>query len=531
MSAVSSNPELPEPEPASTPYNGWRQLEVPDAATFTPTRAVSVVVPYYQMPDALALTLAALERQSYPRDLFEVVIVDDGSRPALVEPTGSPLDIKVMHQEDRGFGLARARNSGARAATHEILVFLDADMIAEAGLLAAHARWHHAVADAVTLGFTAFVSPDGIDAASVRGCSGSVAEALGDRAADPPWIERHMTRTDDFTSKHDDLFRALSGGNFGIRKAFYAALGGFDESFTRYGLEDTEFGYRAYNHGGLLIPVRKALGWHQGRWFEGRGAKQREFNLQRAKAAELIAHPGFRRTDPGKAHTVPRYVVTIAVSQEPLAQIVRAIEQALAGTADLAIRIEISADRAGDIVRLRERFASESRLRVAPCRDALAAFPATPFHIRLPARANPGDGYVERLRKRLGTAVLATAELGDGARLQIARAWALHRARRTGKDISKFGDTRTLTLKTHAFAGRQAFGRGAWRGLGIAHRPLVTNLGRLVAEARHIRNARTAWRFLGWAAGGTRWWLGSRRARPGSTAATYSMSIEEQSRS
>ena len=52
-----------------------------------------------------------------------------------------------------GFGLARARNAGARAALHDILVFLDGDVIAEARLLAARARWHHAVSDALTLGF------------------------------------------------------------------------------------------------------------------------------------------------------------------------------------------------------------------------------------------------------------------------------------------------------------------------------------------------------------------------------------------
>ncbi len=523
---MSSHPELGEPEFASTPYNDWRQVQVPDTSAFAPTRGVSVIVPYYQQPDALALTLAALERQTYPRELFEIVIVDDGSHPVLAPPTGSPLDIKVLHQEDRGFGASRARNAGARAAAHEILVFLDADMIAEAGLLAAHARWHHVVADAVTLGFRAFVSTSGMDAETVRGRSGTVAEALGDRAADPPWIERHMTRTDDFTSRHDDLFRALCSGNFGIRKAFHAALGGFDESFARYGLEDTEFGYRAYSFGGLFIPVRDALGWHQGRWSEGRDAKRQDLNLQRAKAADLIAHPGFRRSIPGKTHRVPMYVVTISVSTEPPAKIVRAAEQALAGTADLAVRIDISADRAGDIAGLRKRLETDPRLRVAPRRDPLESFPASPFHIGLPAGADPGDGYVERLRARLGTAVLATAVLGDGTRLQIARAWALHRARRTGRDISRFGDTRTFTLKAQAPASHRAFGRGARRGLRIAHRLLGSPLGRLVEEAKYIRNVRTAWRFLRWAAAGARWWLRTRRARPGPAATANRVSLE-----
>ena len=36
--------------------------------------------------------------------------------------------------------------------------------------------------------------------------------------------------------------RAVNGGNLGIGKSFFEALGGFDERFDRHGGEDTEFG-------------------------------------------------------------------------------------------------------------------------------------------------------------------------------------------------------------------------------------------------------------------------------------------------
>ena len=159
---------LPAPRPATVPYNDWRQVALPAAETFTPSLPISVIVPCYQAPAALALTLAGLEGQHYPRHLFEVVIVDDGSDPPLSPPPSTPLDVRVVRQERRGFGLARARNTGARAAAHDLLVFLDGDVIAEAGLLAAHARWHHAVSAALTLGFCAYVSVAGVDAAAIR---------------------------------------------------------------------------------------------------------------------------------------------------------------------------------------------------------------------------------------------------------------------------------------------------------------------------------------------------------------------------
>ena len=74
------------PRPAAVRHNDWRQVALPDPAAFTPTLPVSVVVPYFEAPGPLALTLAGLERQSYPKELFEVVIADDGSSPPLSVP-------------------------------------------------------------------------------------------------------------------------------------------------------------------------------------------------------------------------------------------------------------------------------------------------------------------------------------------------------------------------------------------------------------------------------------------------------------
>ena len=121
----------PGPRPASVRHNDWRQVELPEPGAFTPTLPVSVIVPCYEAPEALALTLAGLERQAWPPGLLEVVVVDDGSDPPLAAPARTALKLKVARQERCGFGLARARNTGVRAAAHDILVFLDGDVIAE----------------------------------------------------------------------------------------------------------------------------------------------------------------------------------------------------------------------------------------------------------------------------------------------------------------------------------------------------------------------------------------------------------------
>ena len=510
--------EAAGPRPAAVRCNDWRRIRLPEAAAFVPTLPVSVVVPCFEAPGALALTLAGLARQDWPRALLEVVVVDDGSEPPLelpALPVSAPLDVKLVRQARRGFGLARARNAGARAAAHPILVFLDGDVIAEAGLLAAHARWHHAVSDALTLGFCAYVSVAGIDPEAIRNRPGSVRELLGDRPFDPPWWERHMARTGDMTSGHDDLFRAVTGHNLGISRAFFEAVGGFDESFARYGGEDTEFGYRVQMRGGLLAPERGAFAWHQGRFAEGRSDKARDQALQGAKLAGLIADPGFRGNAPGRVHPVPRHVVTLEAGDVPAARVAAAVEVLLADPAgDLAVRVELPPGRGGDgAAMLEERFRADPRVRVAPQCPALDAFPASPFHLTLPAGAAIGPGAVGAMRGALGDAVAAEAVLPDGARASIARAWALHRARRGGLDPAAFGEVRTIPA---AALGRRAGARRSRRmarpGLPAwMRRGMPAAAARVWAEARHVRGVRSGWRFLAWLAVGLRWRLGHAR--------------------
>ena len=497
------------PGPAAVRGNDWRRVAAPAPAAFRPALPISVIVPCFEAPGALALTLAGLEGQDYPRALFEVVVVDDGSRPPLRVPASTALPVRTVRQERRGFGLARARNTGARAALHDILVFLDSDVIAEAGLLSAHARWHHAVSDALTLGSYNYVSVEGMDAAAVRDRPGSLAELFAGRPFDRPWLERHMARTADLTSGHDDLFRAVTG-LLGVSRAFFEEVGGFDESFVRYGGEDTEFGYRVQMRGGLLVPAPDAFGWHQGRWAEGRAGKERDKELQSAKLAHLVADPGLRRAAPGRSYSVPRHVVAIEAGDVPVpvGRLVESAEALLADPeGDLAVWIEAPADPDARCA-LEEALGPDPRVRVAAAGAALDAFPVSPFHIALRAGAVPGRGLVRGMRSALGDAATATAALGGGAQASIARAWALHRARRAGGSAADYGEARRIP------AARLALGRAlpVVRRAGRARSPRGARAvaARVWAEARHVRGLRTGWRFARWLAVGLRWWLRQR---------------------
>lgn len=66
------------------------------AEDFTPSLRVSVIVPAYDNQDKLDLALAALARQTYPAELTEVVVVDNGSTPPLRLPADRPPHTRLI---------------------------------------------------------------------------------------------------------------------------------------------------------------------------------------------------------------------------------------------------------------------------------------------------------------------------------------------------------------------------------------------------------------------------------------------------
>jgi glycosyltransferase involved in cell wall biosynthesis len=87
---------------------------------------VSVIIPVLNDGERLARCLAALDGQDYPRDSYEVIVVDNGSTELGIEPPAS-LDARIV-QELRP-GSYAARNHGLSLARGEIIAFTDADCL------------------------------------------------------------------------------------------------------------------------------------------------------------------------------------------------------------------------------------------------------------------------------------------------------------------------------------------------------------------------------------------------------------------
>ena len=127
------------------PFDRSEQSRVPSQTHPIAGRAelpsVSIIVPTYNRRASLAVCLQALASLAYPRDRYEVIVVDDGSTEALdpvIDLTRHQLDIKLVQCSHAG--VSKARNVGLERARGELVAFTDDDCVAEREWIAALAR-------------------------------------------------------------------------------------------------------------------------------------------------------------------------------------------------------------------------------------------------------------------------------------------------------------------------------------------------------------------------------------------------------
>jgi len=100
---------------------------------------VSVVVPHRDDLPSLDCCLTALEAQTIPRECFEIVVADNGSR-AGIDAVRAVVGSRGQVVEVATSGAGPARNGGVAVARGEVLAFTDCDCLPGPGWLAAGLR-------------------------------------------------------------------------------------------------------------------------------------------------------------------------------------------------------------------------------------------------------------------------------------------------------------------------------------------------------------------------------------------------------
>lgn len=433
------------PAPAADiPHNRWDRLKPPKADDWKPTRTVSVVVPAFQCQHELDLTFASLSQQTYPSSLLQVVVVDDGSDPPLERPaSGRDLDVVMLRQENSGFGSGKARNAGVEAASGELLILLDADMIPAPWQVEAHARWHHTARDLVTLGWRVHLDVDGLSAEDVASAarSGSpddMAAAFGERElGGVQWIEGFVERTRQLTTQRPDHFRIFTGGNSGMSTEMWREAGGMHVFGVR-GIEDTELAYRLSNLGAVFVPVPDAMNWHQGPSYFQTERKAQAKHERVPLLANYVPIGGFRSTSGGRSYAVPALALIIPVGDTPPAGVVELVDAAFAGSfQDISVTLLVAPDYA-EAKFLRDSFASDHRVTVAADdgRPPYELVGDTPVFVVLPPEAVPGHETLAGIFSRLTAATIGALHLtvpGCHPRRAMLHAYATGASRRAAR--------------------------------------------------------------------------------------------------
>ena len=105
---------------------------------------VSVIISTYNSPEWLQNVLWGYERQSY-KD-FEIIIADDGSQPdtgLLIQSlqAETPLDIKHVWHEDKGYRRQTILNRAILKASTDYIIFTDGDCIPRKDFVETHMKY------------------------------------------------------------------------------------------------------------------------------------------------------------------------------------------------------------------------------------------------------------------------------------------------------------------------------------------------------------------------------------------------------
>ena len=200
---------------------------------------ISAILTTHNRAHLLPRVLDGLVAQSLAQERFEVIAVDDGSTDEsrdVLTAYRHRLPLRIVCQAPSG--LAAAKNLGVFMSRAPVLLFMDDDDVADAGLLVSHLAMHlrHREATVAVLGFTD-LDPAIAGLPVMRHVTGP-----GGQLFCHGWMHPQQSLS----------FREFWGGRSSCKRSLLIEHGVFNPAF-RFGCEDIELGWRLDPHGLRVI--------------------------------------------------------------------------------------------------------------------------------------------------------------------------------------------------------------------------------------------------------------------------------------
>jgi len=200
---------------------------------------ISVIVPVYNGEDVIANCLKTLLNQNYPKNKYEIIVVDDGSKDNTVNIVSKFKRVKLIRQRHRG--PAAARNLGVEKSRGQIVLFTDADCIPSKSWI------------------KNMLEP--FKDKGIVGVGGTY-KTLNKKSLIARFVgynieERHKILK---KKRYIDFMGTFSAA---YRKIIFSKFGGFDTSFSTSSGEDPELSFRINKTGFKMIFQPKAFVYHR----------------------------------------------------------------------------------------------------------------------------------------------------------------------------------------------------------------------------------------------------------------------------
>jgi glycosyltransferase involved in cell wall biosynthesis len=210
---------------------------------------ISVVIPTHNRTGSLHETIRTLCDQTLDVSEYEIIVVDDGSTPAIVLDCSESAQRRILIRLE-GRERSAARNVGARAARGEVVVFVDDDISVATNFLEMHLCAQNEWPDAIAVG-------------AIR-LPGVVMERPFGRFRQALELQGVPEKRGSGCARN-----FCTAANMSISRKRFVELGGFDELLVT--AEDQDLALRHSERGGLIAFVPEAVAVHRDEALDVRG--------------------------------------------------------------------------------------------------------------------------------------------------------------------------------------------------------------------------------------------------------------------